>query len=178
MSDLPIAISTGPSTRSCTHTVCRLLVAHGRLFRFYEADGNGGRALEADVLAGRILAVMDLTLTEIAAEMLGKPGGAGPDRLTAAASRGIPQVIALGGLDPADSPGSTPEDYDRLGREIAIKASAARGPTILFVPSRSVSPVLVESLRNWISPNVPVRELELHVNDPAFASAALHALPL
>jgi uncharacterized protein (UPF0261 family) len=189
MSVLPIAISTGPLTRPCADAAGRLLGERGRLVRKYEADGQGGRSLEADVLAGRIVAVLDLTLNELVAEMLGRSGGAGLDRLTAAALRGIPQVIALGGLDAAwrfpinnaKIPGAlfrrtSSEENDALGREIANKASAARGPTTILVPSRSVPPVLVQSLQNWISPHVPVRELDLHINDPAFAAAAVEAL--
>jgi uncharacterized protein (UPF0261 family) len=171
MSELPIAVSTGPHTRSCAGAVSRLLAEKGREVRTYEADGRGGRALDDDVLAGRIAAVLDLTLTELAAELTGSPGGAGPDRLTAAAIRGVPQVIVPGGLD-----GALPELCDGLGREIAHKASAARGPTIVMIPKQSVSPVLIESLHNWISPHVAVLELELHVNDPAFAAALVAAL--
>jgi uncharacterized protein (UPF0261 family) len=35
---------------------------------------------------------------------------------------------------------------------------------------------LFQSLRNWISPNVKLIELDLHINDPEFASAATEAL--
>jgi uncharacterized protein (UPF0261 family) len=31
---------------------------------------------------------------------------------------------------------------------------------------------LLQSLRNWISPRVELIELNLHINDPAFAEAA------
>jgi uncharacterized protein (UPF0261 family) len=175
MSALPIAVTTGPLTRPCADAAGRLLKERGLEVREYEADGRGGRDLEADILAGGIAAVLDLTLTELAAELLGRPGGAGPDRLTAAALRGLPQVIALGGLDAVPA---TAEDNDTLGREIANKASAARGPTTILVPFQIVSPVLVRSLRNWISPHVRVRELDLHVNDPAFAAAAVEALEI
>lgn len=171
-----IALSTGPHTRSAADAVRRLLSEHGREVRTYEADGQAGRQLEADVLAGRIAAVLDLTLTELAADMLGLPGGAGPDRLTAAALRGVPQVIVPGGVETIRNRLLTPEEFDRLGQEIANKASAARGPTTILIPLRGVSPVLVQSLRNWISPAVRVRELELHLNDPEFAAAAVAAL--
>jgi uncharacterized protein (UPF0261 family) len=35
---------------------------------------------------------------------------------------------------------------------------------------------LFQSLRNWISPHVRLVELDLHINDPAFAHAAASAL--
>jgi uncharacterized protein (UPF0261 family) len=81
---------------------------------------------------------------------------------------------------------TTPEENDRLGKEIAQKASAARGPTAVFVPLRGVSALdregqpfwwpeadqaLFQSLRHWMSPHVRLVELDLHVNDPAFAQA-------
>jgi uncharacterized protein (UPF0261 family) len=206
MPDPSVAVTTGPLTRPCADAVARRLAETGASVTVYEANGTGGRALEADVLAGRIAAVLDLTLTELAAELLGLPSGAGPDRLTAAALRGVPQVIAVGGLDavpvgPSDLPGrpaaeydgqryfrTTPEECDRLGREIAQKASASRGPVAILLPRGGFSELhrpfrlagpgaaLVQSLRNWLSPHVPVRELELHINDPEFAAAAVEVL--
>jgi uncharacterized protein (UPF0261 family) len=178
--------------------------------RIYIADGAGGRALEADVGAGHVAAVLDLSLAELASELTGASGGAGPDRLTAAALRGVPQVMAVGALDavPArrdreQSEGrtasfegryyvrTTPEENDRLGREIAHKASAASGPTTVLISRRGLSALdvdggpfwwpeadaaLVQSIYNWISPHVRVQELDMHINDPAFAAAAVDAL--
>ena len=86
---------------------------------------------------------------------------------------------------------TTPEENDLLGKEIAHKASAARGPTAVLVPLRGVSALdreggpfwapaadaaLFQSLRNWMSPDVALVELDLHVNDPAFAEAAAGTL--
>ena len=81
---------------------------------------------------------------------------------------------------------TTPDENDQLGKEIAHKASAARGPTAVFVPRRGVSALdregqpfwwpeaddaLFASLRQWLSPNVELVELDLHINDPPFAQA-------
>jgi len=86
---------------------------------------------------------------------------------------------------------TTPEENDRLGKEIAEKGSAARGPTCILVPLRGVSAIdaegkpfcwpeadaaLFQSLRNWISPRVELIELDMHINDPAFAEAATEKL--
>ena len=130
----------------------------------------------------------------------GATGGAGPDRLTAAALRGVPQVIVLGALDAIHErqpfgerwtayhhgvryARTTLEENDHLGREIAHKASAARGPTAVLVPRHGLSALdvdagpfwrpeadaaLVQSLKNWFSPHVRVHELKMHVNDLAF----------
>ena len=71
-----------------------------------------------------------------------------------------------------------------LGKEIALKASAAKGPTAVFVPLRGVSALdregqpfwwpeadraLFDSLRLWMSPHVRLVEWDLHINDPEFA---------
>jgi uncharacterized protein (UPF0261 family) len=86
---------------------------------------------------------------------------------------------------------TTPEENDQLGKEIAEKASAASGPTTVLVPLRGVSAIdkeggpfwwpeadaaLFQSLRNWISPSVELVELDLHINDPAFADRAASTL--
>jgi uncharacterized protein (UPF0261 family) len=86
---------------------------------------------------------------------------------------------------------TTPEENDQLGKEIAHKASAARGPTAVLVPLKGVSALdaegkpfwwpqadaaLFQSLRNWMSPQVRLIELDLHINDPAFAEVAARTL--
>src|SRR5437773_9908342 len=94
-----IAVSSCPLVRPCTDAVLHALAERGHAVRVYKTDGHGGRELEADVLAGRVTAVFDLSLMELAAELIGAEGGAGPDRLTAAALRGVPQIIVPGALD-------------------------------------------------------------------------------
>jgi len=139
----------------------------------FRADGAGGRALERGIAEGRFAGVLDLTTAELAGELFGGIAGAGPDRMTAAALRGVPQVIGVGGLDgvmfgpkesiPAKFAGrrfrelspsrtlmrTTPEENDRLGLEIAQKACAAKGPTAILLPLRGVSALDVESGPFW-----------------------------
>jgi uncharacterized protein (UPF0261 family) len=181
----------------------------------FHATGTGGMTMESFIKDGMITGVLDITTTELADELVGGVLSAGPDRLTAAGLRGIPQVISLGALDmvnfgppetvPEEFNGrqfyqhnptvtlmrTTPEENDRLGKEIAEKASAARGPTCILVPLRGVSAIdaegkafwwpeadaaLFQSLRNWISPRVELVELDMHINDPAFAETATSKL--
>jgi uncharacterized protein (UPF0261 family) len=81
---------------------------------------------------------------------------------------------------------TTPEEMDRLGHEIANRARASGTPTAVMLPLRGVSAIdaagqpfwwpeadaaLFQSIRNWISPTVELIELDLLVNDPAFAAA-------
>jgi uncharacterized protein (UPF0261 family) len=181
----------------------------------FHATGTGGMTMESFIADGLISGVLDITTTELADELVGGILSAGRDRLTAAGLGGLPQVISLGALDmvnfgpPETVPErfrgrrfyphnpavtlmrTTPEENDRLGREIAEKASAARGPTAILVPLRGVSAIdkqgqpfwwpeadaaLFQSLRNWLAPQVELIELDLHINDPAFADAAASRL--
>ncbi len=86
---------------------------------------------------------------------------------------------------------TTPEECAELGRRIARKLSAATGPTALFVPLRGVSTIATEgqpfhdpaadealfgALREGLGQNVEVHELDLDVNDPAFADAMAERL--
>jgi uncharacterized protein (UPF0261 family) len=208
MPALPIAVSSGPLVRPAADAARELLADRGWDVRVYEADGRGGRMLEMDVLVGRVVAVLEMSLGELAAELLGLPGGAGPDRLTAGALRGVPQVIVMGGLDAVRVDGlrpdrrtseldgatylrTTPEENDRLGQEVANKASATRGPTAILIPRRGLSALdveggpfwwpaadaaLMQSFRNWVSPSVRAREVDLHVNEPALTAAAVELL--
>jgi uncharacterized protein (UPF0261 family) len=81
---------------------------------------------------------------------------------------------------------TTPEECAELGRRIARKLSAATGPTALFVPLKGVSMIATEggpfhdptadealfaALREGLGGNVELHELDLDINDPAFADA-------
>src|SRR4051812_17156796 len=86
---------------------------------------------------------------------------------------------------------TTPAECRELGRRIGRKLSAAKGPTALFVPLRGVSAIavegqpfhdaeadaaLLEGIRETLDPGVEVHELDLDVNDPAFADAMANRL--
>ncbi len=179
-----VAVSTPPAEAFAAPDLTQLFAAAGYALTPYPADGAGGRALEAAVRAGEYAGVLDLALHELAAELLGGVHAAGPDRLTAAAVVGIPQVIAPGGCDAvafAASPGpglasvrTSPEECDRLGLDIAQKACAARGPTAILLPAgdgSAAAAALRQSIRNWVA-GVELVELELRADDPAFRLAA------
>ena len=202
-------------TTPCLEAARKLLEKESYEVLVFHATGTGGQTMEAFIRDGLIAGVLDITTTELADELVGGELSAGPDRLTAAALRGVPQVISVGALDmvnfgpPETIPErfrgrrfyqhnpsvtlmrTTPEENDRLGKEIAEKASASRGPTAVVVPRGGVSAIdapgqpfwwpeadaaLFQSLRNWMSPAVELIELDLHINDPAFAGAAVKTL--
>jgi uncharacterized protein (UPF0261 family) len=82
---------------------------------------------------------------------------------------------------------TTPDEMAELGRRIARKLNGAASPTVLFVPLRGVSAIDVEgqpfhdaeadaalfaALREGVDASkVEVHEVDVDVNDPAFATA-------
>jgi uncharacterized protein (UPF0261 family) len=197
-------------TTPCVEQARQVVEQAGYEVLVFHATGTGGMTMESFIKDGIIRGVLDITTTELADELVGGELSAGRDRLTAAALRGVPQVISLGALDmvnfgpPQTVPEkfrgrrfyqhnptvtlmrTTPDENDRLGKEIAEKASAARGPTAVLVPLRGVSAIdaegqpfwwpeadlaLFQSLRNWMSPAVELIELDMHINDPRFSQA-------
>ncbi|MER3417223.1 MAG: hypothetical protein C4297_13590 [Gemmataceae bacterium] len=202
-------------TTPCVETARRLVEAGGYEVLVFHATGTGGMTMESFIRDGLISGVLDITTTELADELVGGILTAGPDRLTAAGLMGVPQVISVGALDmvnfgPPDTvpekfrgrrfyqhnPNvtlmrTTPEENDKLGKEIAMKASAAKGPTAIVLPLRGVSAIdaegkpfwwpeadyaLFESIRLWKAPRVELIELDLHINDPPFAEAVAQKL--
>ena len=202
-------------TTPCVEAARALLERAGYEVLVFHATGTGGMTMESFIADGVIHGVLDITTTELADELVGGVLSAGPDRLTVAGLHGVPQVISLGALDmvnfgpPQTVPEkfrsrrfyqhnptvtlmrTTPEENDQLGKEIAQKASAARGPTAVVVPLRGVSAIdqegqpfwwpeadaaLFQSLRNWLAPQVELIELDLHINDAGFADAMASAL--
>ncbi len=82
---------------------------------------------------------------------------------------------------------TTPAENAELGRIVATKLNASTGPTVLFLPLRGVSMIdaegmpfwspeadaaLFDAIRTTVDPaRVELVELDMHVNDPAFADA-------
>jgi uncharacterized protein (UPF0261 family) len=176
----------------------------------FHATGTGGQSMEALMRDGFITASLDITTTELADELVGGVLSAGPDRLDAAGELGLPQVVSLGALDmvnfgPVDTVPerfqdrlfyehnptvtlmrTTPEECAELGRRIAAKLNAARGPLTVFVPRTGVSLIATEgevvhdteadaalfgALREHLDDRIDVREVDTDVNDPEFATA-------
>ncbi len=94
----------------------------------FHAVGTGGRAMEELIDSGLVEGVFDVTPGEMTALVVNGPFSAGPERMQAAGRRGIPQIVAPGGLDfiiegPLDD---LPERY--RGRKIM-----SHTPTITLV---------------------------------------------
>jgi uncharacterized protein (UPF0261 family) len=213
--DKPIVTATmfGVTT-PCVEAAKKPLEASGYEVLTFHATGVGGRTMEGLIRDGLVRGVLDITTTELADQLVGGVMAAGVDRLTAAAIKGIPQVISVGALDmvnfgPIDTiperfrqrrlyqhnptvtlMRTTPEENDQLGKEIAEKACAAQGPTVVVLPLRGVSALdaegkpfwwpeandaLFQSIRNWIY-GVELIEVDANINDLAFSQVVSEQL--
>lgn len=193
-----------------------VLDAAGYEVLVFHATGSGGQTMESLVEEGLISGVLDLTTTELADELVGGMLSAGPERLTAAGRRGIPQVVSFGALDMVNffAPETVPAKFReqgrrfyqhnlqvtlmrttaaecrQLGSEIGKKLATARGPVSVFFPAGGVSALdcaggafedveartaLLAGLRA-AGPGLEVHELDLHINDQQFATAAAQRL--
>ncbi|WP_378730590.1 Tm-1-like ATP-binding domain-containing protein [Nocardia brasiliensis] len=168
-----VAASMFGVTTPAVDTARRRLAELGYEVLVFHATGSGGRTMEHLAADGHFVGVLDLTTTEIADEVVGGVLSAGPDRLTAAAKAGIPQVVSLGALDMVNfGPKDTvPERFrerhllvhnetvtlmrtsaleaGRIGDLLGRKLAAATGPTALFVPRGGLSAVDVDGGPFW-----------------------------
>ena len=94
-----VAITMFGVTTPAADAARMYLESHGCEVFVFHATGVGGRAMEKLVSQHQIDGVLDLTTTELADELVGGTMSAGPDRLTAAARAGVPQVVSIGALD-------------------------------------------------------------------------------
>ena len=85
-------------TTPCVQAATALLEADHDCIVFH-ATGTGGQSMEKLVASGLLTAVLDLTTTEIADELVGGVLSAGPQRLDVFATSGIPYVGSVGALD-------------------------------------------------------------------------------
>ncbi|MBI3836326.1 MAG: Tm-1-like ATP-binding domain-containing protein [Planctomycetia bacterium] len=152
-------------TTPCVERAKTVLEEAGYEVLVFHATGNGGQAMESLIDEGLIAGVLDVTTTELADELVGGMLSAGPARLTAAARRGVPQVVSVGATDMVNfhAPDSVPEKFRgrqfyhhnrnvtlmrttveenaRIGAEIGRKLSAAKGPVLVLLPARGVSAI-------------------------------------
>lgn len=216
VSDRPlIAATMFGVTTACVTKAREILESRGYEVLVFHAVGAGGRSMEELIRGGFISAVLDLTTTELADELVGGVLTAGPQRLEAAGETGVPQVVSLGALDmvnfwaPDTIPDTfkgrqfyehnpqvtlmrtTPEENAELGRIIAGKLNKATGPTVLMIPKAGLSAIDVEgkpfhdpeadaalfdALKAALGDNVEVVEVDLDINDEAFATQAVDLL--
>ncbi|MCX7857476.1 MAG: Tm-1-like ATP-binding domain-containing protein [Deltaproteobacteria bacterium] len=134
----------------------------------FHANGTGGLAMEQMVSESLILGVLDLTLHEIADDIFGGYcRGAGETRLDIECSKGVPVVLAPGGLHNAVFSPHYPMPEKLKGRKvyyhdirfcvrmekeemilfadiIAERLSKAKGPVKVLIPMRGFSEIDLE----------------------------------
>jgi uncharacterized protein (UPF0261 family) len=152
----------GVTTPGVTAARARLEDAGYDVLTFH-ATGTGGDGMERLIASGQIDAVLDLTTTELADELVGGIHPAGSERIRTAGRLGIAQVISVGALDmvnfgpPSTVPErfaarrfvrhnpqvtlmrTTPEECEVLGSRLVERARAARGPVAILLPLRGIS---------------------------------------
>lgn len=163
-SDKPlIAATMFGVTTICVEAARALLEEAGYEVLVFHATGTGGMAMESLIRDGVIAGVLDITTTEIADEVVGGFLSAGPARLTAAAARGIPQVVSVGATDMVNFYGmetvpekfktrklhvhnanitlmrTTVDENKKIGKDIGRKLAKSKGPTLIMLPKQGVS---------------------------------------
>ena len=150
-------------TTPCVTEARKRLEAAGYDVVVFHATGSGGRAMEGLIDDGFFTAVLDVTTTEWCDEVVGGVLSAGPERLSAAGRRGIPQVVSVGAVDMVNfgPPETVPERFRQrklyqhnasvtllrtsveenreIGRRIAQQLAAASKPVTVLLPLRGVS---------------------------------------
>ena len=121
----------------------------------FHATGAGGKAMERLVREGQLDAVLDLTTTEIADELVGGVLSAGPGRLSAAAGAGIPLVISLGACDMVNfgTRDSVPERFAGGDRKLY-----QHNPTVTIMRTtpeecRDIARFMAKNLRDALWPD-------------------------
>lgn len=162
---MTIAVTALGNTEPAASRAVKSLRAAGFEVVAFHASGAGGSAMEELIAEGLIHGVLDLTPHELTEEVV----GAGiyrpvrPGRMTAAGTKGIPQVVSTGGMEylcfgPRESipPGLrkrriymhnpfnanvklSRNEMARVGGVMAERLNAATGPTAVLVPLKGWS---------------------------------------
>lgn len=132
----------------------------------FHASGAGGRAMESLVRRGVIHGVLDMTIAEIGAHLVGGLHDAGPGRLDAMVETGVPYVLVPGAADTIVLPPlndlpdkfrhgrvlnkhnptmttmrTNVEENRQIGEFIVRKLKNARGPVKVFIPRGGLSSI-------------------------------------
>lgn len=132
----------------------------------FHASGAGGRAMENLVRGNVIHGVLDMTLAEIGAHLVGGLHNAGPGRLDAMCECGVPYVLVPGAADTIVLPPlnelpdkfrvgrvlnkhnptmttmrTNVEENRQIGEFIVRKLRGAKGPVKVFIPEGGLSSI-------------------------------------
>ena len=148
----------------CLNVAKEILEARGYEVIVFAAVGTGGKALEEWIEQGLIDGVFDLVTHEVAVHLHGGLCDSGPYRMETAGRKGIPQVVAPGGIEMAlcfnPSQGIpehlrarkiyihnpivgavrlNKEEMAAIGKVMAEKLNRAIGPTAVIIPQKGFS---------------------------------------
>ena len=207
-----VGITTLGNTTPAVMRLASALEAAGFTPVVFHSNGVGGQCMEEMIAEGRFVGVIDFTTNELTDELVGGIYAAGPDRLEAAARHAVPQVVVPGCVDfflagPRESvppawrgrsqyhhnPAFTlirtsRDEMAEVGRIMAVKLSASRGPVVVAVPLGGLSipntpggafhdpeadAAFLAELRRHLRSDIPVVEVPAHINDPRFADTVL-----
>ena len=151
--------------------------------------------MERLVADGELDAVIDLTLAQLANTVCGGNNAPVPGKLKAAAERGIPMLVSVGGVDMISMPKpfnslpekfrgrkeyyheenvlfvrSTPEENVEIAKTIAERLNAAKGTVKIILPE--TDKLLYDTIEASVNDVVEVIRDEHHINDPEFARRA------
>jgi uncharacterized protein (UPF0261 family) len=207
-----VGITTLGNTTPAVMRIAAGLEAAGLTPLIFHSNGVGGPCMEEMVAEGRLVGVIDFTTNELTDELVGGIYAAGPDRLEAAARHGVPQVVVPGCADffvagPRESVPpqwrgraqyhhnpvftlirASREEMAEVGRIMAAKLGASRGPVAVAVPLGGLSipntpggvfhdpeadAAFLAALRGGLRPGIPVVEVPAHINAPRFAETVL-----
>jgi uncharacterized protein (UPF0261 family) len=214
--DKPLIVaSMFGNTTDCVNAAKKIVEDAGYEVLVFHATGMGGRIMESIIESGMVSGVLDITTTEWADELVGGVLGAGPARLDAAGRAGVPAIVTPGCLDmvnfgerssvPARFAGrtfyqhnpqvtlmrTTPAECTELGRILAEKVNAYRGPVTVLLPKKAISIISAEggvfhdptadealfsAIKQNLKPGIPLIEMDCKINDPEFAMACARAL--
>jgi uncharacterized protein (UPF0261 family) len=216
-----LAVSSFGGTAGCVDRVRERLEALGYEVILCHASGGGGKSLERLAAAGELAGVIDVTTHELTDLLVGGVYSAGDQRLTSAGAAGLPQVIVPGAIDhgnfwAAEVPEcyrhreffrynaqnilmrTNAEEFRKLGRLIAERVNAAKGPVRVLIPLGGFSEHTHHRAQDlagndngpWLCPGEYqaftaalqssmnrdlIQELPLHINEPAFGDACVEA---
>ena len=210
-----IAASMFGNTTECVNHAKQILEDAGYEVLVFHATGTGGKIMESLIDSGMFAGVLDITTTEWADEFVGGILGAGPTRLDAAGKAGVPAIVTPGCLDMVNfgEKATIPAKFgDRtfyihnpqvtlmrtnaaecteLGRILAEKVNAYRGPVTVLLPTKAISIISAEgkpfydaeadaalfaAIKAHLKPGIPLVEMDCEINAPEFSAACANAL--
>jgi uncharacterized protein (UPF0261 family) len=139
-------------TTPCVNRVRSQLEAEGFDCLVFHATGAGGRAMEQLVASGLISAVLDITTTEVADEVVGGVFPGGPHRFEKLLVAKVPLIMSLGALDMVNfgALDSVPERF--RGRKLHVHNAQVTLMRTSIAENRQIAAFIAEKLNQSIAP--------------------------